>query len=110
MLYEVITLHQGIQFQVEMLDWDEKKAFVREVEVDYFTDANLAVQLKVLEIDKERSEAACQLGYGDVSVQAMATIFKKLNLKLTKISDQDQLTYRRKNCIQAQPGSPYRRI
>ncbi|AGK54659.1 DEAD/DEAH box helicase [Bacillus sp. 1NLA3E] len=78
---EAIYLHQGIQFQVEMLDWDEKKAFVREVEVDYFTDANLAVQLKVLEIDKERSEAACQLGYGDVSVQAMATIFKKIKFE-----------------------------
>ncbi len=34
---------KGIQFQVEVLDWEEKKAFVKEVDVDYFTDANLAV-------------------------------------------------------------------
>ena len=37
---------------MEKLDWEEKKAFVREVDVDYYTDANLAVQLKVLEVDK----------------------------------------------------------
>ncbi|MGJ7921877.1 DEAD/DEAH box helicase [Neobacillus sp. LXY-4] len=78
---EAIYLHQGIQFQVEMLDWDEKKAFVREVDVDYFTDANLAVSLKVLEVDKERSGVAWQLGYGDVSVNAMATLFKKIKFE-----------------------------
>lgn len=75
---EAIYLHQGIQYQVEMLDWEEKKAFVREVDVDYFTDANLAVQLKVLEEDKTRAGDTHQLGYGDVTVQAMATIFKKI--------------------------------
>ncbi|MGP1908158.1 DEAD/DEAH box helicase [Metabacillus sp. JX24] len=75
---EAIYLHQGIQYQVEMLDWEEKKAFVREVDVDYFTDANLAVQLKVLEEDKTRAKGTHHLGYGDVTVQAMATIFKKI--------------------------------
>ncbi|MGX1193297.1 DEAD/DEAH box helicase domain-containing protein [Metabacillus sp. SLBN-84] len=75
---EAIYLHQGIQYQVEMLDWEEKKAFVREVDVDYFTDANLAVQLKVLEEDKTRTKDTHHLGYGDVTVQAMATIFKKI--------------------------------
>lgn len=75
---EAIYLHQGVQFQVEKLDWEEKKAFVREVDVDYFTDANLAVNLKVLETDKERKMDSISIGYGDVSVQAMATIFKKI--------------------------------
>jgi DEAD/DEAH box helicase domain-containing protein len=78
---EAIYLHQGIQYQVEMLDWEEKKAFVREVSVDYFTDANLAVQLNVLEEDKLRSLGGTVLGYGDVSVRAMATIFKKIKFE-----------------------------
>ncbi|MFT4414170.1 DEAD/DEAH box helicase [Fredinandcohnia humi] len=78
---EAIYLHQGVQYQVEKLDWEEKKAFVREVDVDYFTDANLAVQLKVLEVDKERSKGSIEIGYGDVSVQAMATIFKKIKFE-----------------------------
>jgi len=78
---EAIYLHQGTQFQVEKLDWDEKKAFVREVDVDYFTDANLAVQLKVLEVDKLQTLPEAEIGYGDVSVRAMATIFKKIKFE-----------------------------
>lgn len=78
---EAIYLHQGIQYQVEYLDWDEKKAYVREVDVDYFTDANLAVNLKVLEADKERLEGTYSIGYGDVMVSAMATIFKKIKFE-----------------------------
>ncbi len=75
---EAIYLHQGVQFQVEKLDWEEKKAFVREVDVDYFTDANLAVQLRVLETDKSRESEMFDVSFGDVTVQAMATIFKKI--------------------------------
>jgi DEAD/DEAH box helicase domain-containing protein len=78
---EAIYLHQGIQYQVEKLDWEEKKAFVREVDVDYFTDANLAVQLSVLEEDKHRGNVETEIGYGDVSVRAMATIFKKIRFE-----------------------------
>lgn len=77
---EAIYLHEGVQHQVELLDWDEKKAFVRQVEVDYFTDANLAVQLKVLEEDMSSVQSNATLGYGDVMVNAMATIFKKIKL------------------------------
>ncbi|WP_374717899.1 DEAD/DEAH box helicase [Neobacillus sp.] len=78
---EAIYLHQGKQFQVEKLDWEEKKAFVREVDVDYFTDANLAVQMKVLEIDKLQELDGAEIGYGDVCVRAMATIFKKIKFE-----------------------------
>ena len=78
---EAIYLHEGVQFQVELLDWDEKKAFVREVDVEYFTDANLAVQLKVLEVDQEKYLGNNQLEYGDMMVTAMATIFKKIKLE-----------------------------
>lgn len=75
---EAIYLHQGVQFQVEKLDWEEKKAFVREVDADYFTDANLAVELKVLEMDRNRTNDKVEIGFGDVSILAKATIFKKI--------------------------------
>lgn len=75
---EAIYLHQGIQYQVELLDWEEKKAFVREVEVDYYTDANLAVEMKVLDEDKLRHAPHVTIGYGDVGLVAQATIFKKI--------------------------------
>ncbi|MBB5174507.1 DEAD/DEAH box helicase [Texcoconibacillus texcoconensis] len=78
---EAIYLHEGTQYQVEHLDWEEKKAYVREVSVDYYTDANLAVQLKVLEEDANKSFHDQAVAYGDVMVTAMATIFKKIKME-----------------------------
>src|SRR5690606_41720778 len=92
--------------QVEKLDWEEKKAFVREVDVDYFTDANLAVNLRVLEVDKERNQDSIEIGYGDVSVQAMATIFKKIkfetheNIGSGPIHLQEEELHKSYTCIQ----------
>ena len=77
---EAIYLHQGIQYQVETLDWDEKKAYVREVDVDYYTDANLAIQLQVLEIDKQRGNEQALISFGDVGIHILPTIFKKIKL------------------------------
>jgi DEAD/DEAH box helicase domain-containing protein len=77
---EAIYLHQGIQYQVEELDWEEKKAYVREIDVEYFTDANLAVNLKVLEIDESMENKHSNVHYGEVAVNAMPTIFKKIRL------------------------------
>ena len=48
---EAIYLHGGVQYQVEKLDLEEKKAYVRRVDVDYYTDAELAVRVAVLEVD-----------------------------------------------------------
>ncbi|MFJ8261279.1 DEAD/DEAH box helicase [Rummeliibacillus sp. NPDC094406] len=75
---EAIYLHQGTQFQVEKLDWEEKKAYVREVDVDYFTDANLAVELKVISEDKSRTIGHGEVTFGDIMTLATATIFKKI--------------------------------
>ena len=77
---EAIYLHEGVQYQVEKLDWDHKKAYVRKVDVEYYTDANLAVQLKVLEIDKTKEKSRTSLHYGDVTVNALPTIFKKIKM------------------------------
>lgn len=75
---EAIYLHQGTQFQVEILDWEEKKAFVREVDVDYFTDANIAIELKVLSEDRAKEADIGILRFGDIIVLAQPTIFKKI--------------------------------
>lgn len=75
---EAIYLHQGIQYQVELLDWEEKKAYVTMVDVDYFTDANLAVEMKVISEDKRRDEERYTTAFGDLAVLAIPTIFKKI--------------------------------
>ncbi len=74
---EAIYIHGGRQYQVEKLDFDEKKAFVRQVDVDYFTDANLNVSLKELDIFEENSgDLYC--AYGDVHLNALVSMFKKI--------------------------------
>jgi DEAD/DEAH box helicase domain-containing protein len=78
---EAIYIHAGQQYQVEELDYDEKKAYVRAVNVDYYTDANLAVNLKVLSKEAERSGESMTTAWGDVEVTYLATIFKKLKLE-----------------------------
>jgi DEAD/DEAH box helicase domain-containing protein len=78
---EAIYMHGGTQYHVERLDWKEKKAYVRKVEVDYYTDANLAVDLEVLESFASDAKTACEAAHGEVAVRNVATIFKKLKLE-----------------------------
>lgn len=78
---EAIYIHEGIQFQVEKLDYEEKKAYVRQVNVDYFTDASLAVQLKVLHVNREGRVGGLLRQLGEVTVNAQPTIFKKIRLR-----------------------------
>ena len=76
---EAIYMHGAQQYHVDRLDWQEKKAYVRAVDVDYYTDANLAVDLKVLEV-ADTDEADGARSHGDVAVTYLATIFKKIKL------------------------------
>jgi DEAD/DEAH box helicase domain-containing protein len=78
---KAIYIHEAAQFQVEKLDLEERKAFVRSVNVDYYTDAQLAVNLKVLEVDQKKKAPAADFAFGEVTVNAMATIFKKIKFE-----------------------------
>ena len=50
---KAIYIHQGQQYHVERLDFDQRKAYVKPVNVDYFTDAIRYTQVRVLEIAEE---------------------------------------------------------
>ena len=69
-----IYMHEGRQYQVEKLDYDACKAYVRRVEVDYYTDADLNVSLSLLDTLEETENAAL----GEVKVTAITKIFKKM--------------------------------
>jgi len=77
---EAIYMHGSQQYQVEKLDYEEKKAFVRKVNVDYYTDANLAVEIKVLEEFKQAQFSNRAKHLGEVMVTSLATMFKKIKL------------------------------
>ncbi len=76
---DAIYIHGGQQHQVEKLDWDGKKAYVRRVDVDYYTDAELAVHLQVTDVFAETEAAESpRCAHGEVSVTYQPTIFKKI--------------------------------
>ena len=74
---EAVYIHGGRQYQVERLDFAEKKAYVRAVQVNYFTDANLAVDLKVLDTFA-REENRIVRAWGEVRINALVSMFKKI--------------------------------
>src|SRR5437588_2792579 len=76
---QAIYLHESKQFQVEKLDWENAKAYVREVNVDYYTDAGLAVRIRLLAEFASETEKATR-AHGEVLVSALATVYKKLTL------------------------------
>jgi DEAD/DEAH box helicase domain-containing protein len=77
---EAIYFHGGRQFHVDKLDWEEKKAYVRPVDVDYYTDAETAVDLKVLDEFAQLETPQGTIAHGEVSVSYLPTIFKKIKL------------------------------
>ncbi len=77
---KAIYLHDSRQYHVDALDWEERKALVRPVDTDYYTQAELAVTLKPLEIFDSADRSAGSRHHGEVMISSIATIFKKLKL------------------------------
>lgn len=75
---EAIYLHQSKSYQVEKLDLENGKAFVRAVEADYYTDAELAVRLQVLDQLASTQEGPASHTFGELAVNATPTLFKKI--------------------------------
>ena len=76
---KAIYIHEGQQFHVERLDFAERKAYVKRVNVDYFTDAIRYTQVRVLEItDSHSSSGPSERAHGDVLVRSQVVGFKKI--------------------------------
>jgi DEAD/DEAH box helicase domain-containing protein len=80
---KAIYLHQGQQYHVERLDFDQRKAYVKPVSVEYYTDAIRYTQVRVLEIAEEESITGnstphSSRSHGDVLVRSQVVGFKKI--------------------------------
>jgi DEAD/DEAH box helicase domain-containing protein len=75
---DAIYLHESAQFHVDRLDWDERKAYVRRVDVDHYTQADSAVTLKPLDVFATEAEPGGARTHGEVMVASLASIYKKL--------------------------------
>jgi DEAD/DEAH box helicase domain-containing protein len=76
---KAIYIHQGQQYHVEQLDFDKRKAYVKPVNVDYFTDAIRYTQVRVLEVAEQQGIAGpAARAHGDVLVRSQVVGFKKI--------------------------------
>ena len=75
---EAVYLHEGAQYHVDKLDWDEKKAYVHPVEVDYYTDALASVSVQVLDTFAGPEGVTLTRSHGEVKVTSLASMFKKI--------------------------------
>ena len=73
-----IYMHEAQQYQVEKLDFDACKAFIRRVETGYYTDADLNVSLSLLDIEQENEHQGVYSAFGEVNVTTLVTMFKKI--------------------------------
>ena len=75
---EAVYLHEGAQFHVDRLDWEEKKAYVRPVEVDYYTDALASVTVQVLDTFGGPDGDCISRSHGEIKITSLASMFKKI--------------------------------
>src|SRR6266852_1837852 len=91
---KAIYLHGGEQYHVEHLDFKERKAYVKQVDVDYYTDAIRYTQVRVLKtaatsqglpdqahpvaLSQQGSATANSHSHGDVLVRSQVVGFKKI--------------------------------
>jgi DEAD/DEAH box helicase domain-containing protein len=73
-----IYMHESAQYHVDRLDWDERKAYVRRVDVDHYTYADRAVTLKPLEEFAVEPATGGTRVHGEVMVSSLVSMFKKL--------------------------------
>ncbi len=78
-LYEkAIYLHDARQYQVERFDYEGRKAYVRRVDSDYFTDAIDYTQVKELEEVESSPAGGVKVAHGDVRLNRQIVGFKKI--------------------------------
>jgi len=79
MLHEqAIYQHDGEQYQVERLDWENHKAFVTKVAPDYFTTAMSNRKVSAIEETARQPIGRAMSAWGEVSVVEKVVGFKKI--------------------------------
>ncbi len=75
---KAIYLHDARQYQVEKLDFDGRKAYVRHVDSDYFTDAIVYTQVSELAEFDGTATGEARPAHGEVRVKRQIVGFKKI--------------------------------
>src|SRR5262245_20434753 len=75
---KAIYLHEARQYHVERFDYKERKAYVKRVDCDYYTDAIDYTQVKILQEFESAAVNGASRVHGDVRVNTQVVGFKKI--------------------------------
>ena len=70
--------HQGDTWLVERFDYADRRAFVRLIDADYYTEADTETEVKILHVDVSEAYANYVAHRGGVHVSTLAKAFKKI--------------------------------
>ena len=84
-----VYLHEGRQYLITQLDWENGLATAQPTEVDYFTEASEAVDIQIIRVQQadepppplplgEGSRARASHAFGDLLLTAQATAYKQI--------------------------------
>ncbi len=74
---QAIYFHLGEPYQVQELDHEQMRCYVKRVDVDYYTDGDAGARIEVL----DETETAEGYGWGEVLLATRPTIYKKIKLQ-----------------------------
>jgi DEAD/DEAH box helicase domain-containing protein len=75
---EAIYMVESQQYHVDKLDLERKKAYVRKVDVDYYTDAMTYTSVRVIEDFDKKMKGRIIAEHGEVHVSRKVVGFKKI--------------------------------
>lgn len=70
--------HQGDTWLVERFDYQDRRAFVRRVDADHYTEADTETEVRILHLDEQRDYEHYVAHRGEVHVSTLAVAFKKI--------------------------------
>jgi DEAD/DEAH box helicase domain-containing protein len=77
---DAIYLHEGQQYHIVELSWEQKKAYAKAVNVDYYTDASLEFNVSVLVDEEALDVGPVRKSWGEVRLTYKPDIYKKIRI------------------------------
>jgi len=75
---KAIYMCEGEQYFVEKLNFEQRKAYVKKTDTDYFTDAIDYTKIKILDVFDKKDLEKCTISHGEVHVATQVVGFKKI--------------------------------
>lgn len=73
-----IYIHEGEQYTITRLDYDNYKAYAKKVDVNYYTDAQVESHIKVLDVFDQHDEKKLKHQHGEIAITTISTMYKKV--------------------------------